>query len=108
MKMTILKKPGACARSWHPVLGGRQNVHLDIGFWGFAARAFFQNTICPKARHFFFRNQVFFITQFLTFFCKLSQLGWAPAGEFFGTFQAMADRGVLAMGSFRRWPTAEL
>ena len=56
----------------------------------------------------FFQKSGFFITQFLTFFCKLSQLGWAPAGEFFGTFQAMADRGVLAMGSFRRWPTAEL
>ena len=64
VKMTILKKPGACARSWHPVLGGRQNVHLDIGFWGFPARAFFQNTICPKARHFFFRNQVFLSRSF--------------------------------------------
>ena len=48
----------------------------------------------------FFQKSGFFITQFLTFFCKLSQLGWAPAGEFFGTFQAMAGRWSECCG---RW-----
>ena len=87
-----LKKTRCLRAQLAPGFG--REAKCSPGYWFLGvprARLKRQYALAPKAR-LFFKNQVFFITQFLTFFCKLPKLGWAPAGEF--------------SELFRRWPTA--